>query len=84
MAYPYRHDKETRVLSEGFGDPAARTVAGWKAMGGYQGIARALEIGRESTIEEVKASGLRECHINMYEPKRRRGMGCWRVGGVKK
>ncbi|MYH52739.1 MAG: NADH-quinone oxidoreductase subunit F, partial [Gemmatimonadetes bacterium] len=59
MAYPYRHDKETRVLSEGFGDPAARTVAGWKAMGGYQGIARALEIGRESTIEEVKASGLR-------------------------
>ena len=59
MAYPYRHDKETRILSEGFGDPAARTVAGWKAMGGYQGIARALEIGREATIEEVKASGLR-------------------------
>ena len=24
MAYPYRHEKETRVLSEYFGDPEAR------------------------------------------------------------
>ena len=45
MAYPYRHEKETRVLSECFGDPSARTVAGWRKHGGYQGIARALEIG---------------------------------------
>ena len=59
MAYPYRHEKETRVLSEGFGDPGARTVAGWKKHGGYQGIARALEIGRGATIDDVKASGLR-------------------------
>ena len=59
MAYPYRHEKETRVLSEGFGDPAARTVAGWKKYGGYQGIARALEIGREATVEDIKQSGLR-------------------------
>ena len=59
MAYPYLHDKEVRVLSEAFGDPAARTVEGWRARGGYEGIRRALEIGREATIEEVKASGLR-------------------------
>lgn len=59
MAYPYRHEKEVLVLSEAFGDPAARTVEGWQARGGYEGIARALEIGREATVEEVKASGLR-------------------------
>ncbi|MYE91836.1 MAG: NADH-quinone oxidoreductase subunit F, partial [Gemmatimonadetes bacterium] len=47
------------MLSECFGDPRARTVAGWKAVGGYEGIARALEIGREATIDDVKASGLR-------------------------
>ena len=59
MAYPYRHDKEVRVMSAGFGDPEARTVAGWKKLGGYQGLGRALEIGREATVAEVKASGLR-------------------------
>lgn len=59
MAYPYRHDREVRVLSDAFGDPSARTVGGWKARGGYQGIARALEIGRAATVDEVKASGLR-------------------------
>ena len=59
MAYPYRHEKEVRLMSDAFGDPAARTVDGWRARGGYQGIARALEIGREATVAEVKASGLR-------------------------
>ncbi|NNF28266.1 MAG: NADH-quinone oxidoreductase subunit F, partial [Gemmatimonadetes bacterium] len=59
MAYPYRHEKEVRLLSEHFGDLEARTVEGWKARGGYQGLAKALEIGREQVIEEVKASGLR-------------------------
>ena len=59
MAYPYRHDREIRVISEAFGDTAARTAPGWRAMGGYQGLARALEIGRAATVDEVKASGLR-------------------------
>ena len=59
MAYPYRHEKEVRLLSEHFGDLEARTVEGWKARGGYEGLAKALEIGREQVIEEVKASGLR-------------------------
>ena len=59
MAYPYRHEKEVRLLSEHFGDLEARTVEGWKARGGYQALAKAFEIGREQTIEEVKTSGLR-------------------------
>lgn len=59
MAYPYQHAKEVRLTSAGFGDPEARTVEGWKRLGGYKGIARALEIGRKATVEEVKASGLR-------------------------
>jgi len=59
MAYPYTHEKETPVLSRGWGDPRTRTLEGWKALGGYEGLARAIEIGREGVIEEVKASGLR-------------------------
>ena len=33
MAYPYRHDKEVRLLSEHFGDPEARPLEGWKKRG---------------------------------------------------
>jgi NADH-quinone oxidoreductase subunit F len=59
MAYPYRHESETRILSEYFGDPAARTFAGWRQRGGYEGLKKALELGREGGIDVVKASGLR-------------------------
>jgi len=59
MAYPYTHEKEVRLLSLGWGDPKTRTLAGWKEMGGYEGLKKALELGREGVIEEVKKSGLR-------------------------
>ena len=59
MAYPYTHEKEVRLLSRYFGDPGARTLEGWKERGGYTALPRALEMGRERVIEEVKASGLR-------------------------
>jgi NADH-quinone oxidoreductase subunit F len=59
MAYPYEHEREVRVLTRGFGDPATRTLEGWKALGGYSGLAKALGQSREAVIEEVKASGLR-------------------------
>ncbi|MBX6362342.1 MAG: NADH-quinone oxidoreductase subunit NuoF [Gemmatimonadetes bacterium] len=59
MAYPFRHEKETRILSEYFGDPEARTLDGWKKRGGYQALRKAIEMGRDAVIEEVKASGLR-------------------------
>ena len=54
MAYPYRHERETRVLSEHFGDPEARTLAGWQKRGGYAGLRKALELGPDSVIDVVK------------------------------
>ncbi|HEX7090263.1 MAG TPA: NADH-quinone oxidoreductase subunit NuoF [Longimicrobiales bacterium] len=59
MAYPYRHERETRILSEYFGDPAARTLAGWRERGGYRALEKALRMDRAAVIEEVKQSGLR-------------------------
>ncbi len=59
MAYPYRHERETRVLSEYFGDPEARTLAGWRERGGYEALRKALGMERGAVIEEVKQSGLR-------------------------
>ncbi|HEU4828463.1 MAG TPA: NADH-quinone oxidoreductase subunit NuoF [Gemmatimonadales bacterium] len=60
MGYPHpSHPKENPVLSKHFGDPAARTYAGWVDRGGYQGLRKALGMSREALIEEIKASGLR-------------------------
>ncbi|HEX5725252.1 MAG TPA: NADH-quinone oxidoreductase subunit NuoF [Longimicrobiaceae bacterium] len=59
MAYPYRHPSEVRLISEYFGDPEARTLAGWEARGGYQAIRKALGMDRAAVVQEVKDSGLR-------------------------
>jgi NADH-quinone oxidoreductase subunit F len=59
MAYPYRHERETRVLSEYFGDPEARTLAGWKQRGGYESLKQALGMAPNEVVDVVKASGLR-------------------------
>ena len=59
MAYPYKHERETRVLTEAFGDPAARTIEGWKKYGGYEALRQALGMSPNDVIEVVKASGLR-------------------------
>nr|NIP56759.1 NADH-quinone oxidoreductase subunit F [Gemmatimonadota bacterium]NIR78649.1 NADH-quinone oxidoreductase subunit F [Gemmatimonadota bacterium]NIT87268.1 NADH-quinone oxidoreductase subunit F [Gemmatimonadota bacterium]NIU31112.1 NADH-quinone oxidoreductase subunit F [Gemmatimonadota bacterium]NIU35846.1 NADH-quinone oxidoreductase subunit F [Gemmatimonadota bacterium] len=60
MAYPYRHDREVRVLSEHFGKPEARRVSWWRENAdGYKGLEKALEIGRDQVTAEVKESGLR-------------------------
>ena len=60
MAYPYTHERETRVLTAGFGDPAARTVDGWKSKyHGYQALKSALAMSPNDLVELVKASGLR-------------------------
>ncbi|MEX2608970.1 MAG: NADH-quinone oxidoreductase subunit NuoF [Gemmatimonadota bacterium] len=59
MAYPYRHEKETVVLTRGFGDPRTRTLEGWRALGGYKALAQTLEMAPNDVIEVVKASGLR-------------------------
>jgi len=59
MAYPYRHEQETVVLTRGFGDPRTRTLEGWRALGGYNALAKVLEMAPNDVIEVVKASGLR-------------------------
>src|SRR5215217_5052768 len=59
MAYPYTHPSETLVLAKYFGDPEARTLAGWEARGGYKALRKALGSDRKQIIDEVKASGLR-------------------------
>jgi NADH-quinone oxidoreductase subunit F len=59
MAYPYKHPSETLVLAKYFGDPEARTLAGWEARGGYKALRKALGGDRKQLIDEVKASGLR-------------------------
>ncbi|MGH7502976.1 MAG: NADH-quinone oxidoreductase subunit NuoF [Longimicrobiales bacterium] len=59
MAYPYRHERETRVLSEHFGNPEARTLAGWHKLGGYAALKKAFELGPGGVIDVVKNSGLR-------------------------
>jgi len=60
MGFPHPpHPKETVVLSRYFGDPGARTYAGWVQRGGYEGLKKALGMTPEAIIEELKASGLR-------------------------
>jgi NADH-quinone oxidoreductase subunit F len=59
MAYPYRHERETRVLSAHFGEPAARTLAGWTERGGYGALRKALAMAPGDVVNIVKDSGLR-------------------------
>ena len=60
MAYPYRHDSEVRVLSEHFGEPRARRLTWWRENAdGYRALEKALKMGPDAVIEEVKESGLR-------------------------
>ncbi|HWK90365.1 MAG TPA: NADH-quinone oxidoreductase subunit F, partial [Longimicrobium sp.] len=59
MAYPYRHERETLVISEHFGNPQARTLKGWEALGGYKAQRKALGMERGDVVSVVKESGLR-------------------------
>jgi NADH-quinone oxidoreductase subunit F len=59
MAYPYQSEHEVRILSQHFGDPRARTIDGAVANGRYEALRKALEMGPDAIIDEVKASGLR-------------------------
>ena len=60
MGFPHQpHPKETVVLSEYFGDAAARSYDGWIERGGYEALKRVFEMGPADVIEIVKASGLR-------------------------
>ncbi|MGB6365126.1 MAG: NADH-quinone oxidoreductase subunit NuoF [Thermoanaerobaculia bacterium] len=47
------------VLTRNLGNPDALTVAGYRANGGYEALAKGLEMEPDEVIEEVKKSGLR-------------------------
>ncbi len=59
MGYPYSHDSEVPILTKHFGEPEARTLAGWRARGGYAALEKALAMTPADVIEVVKESGLR-------------------------
>jgi NADH-quinone oxidoreductase subunit F len=60
MGYPHPlHERETPVLSQHFGDPAAISLDGWKRRGGYRGLERALAMDPAAVTALVKDSGLR-------------------------
>ena len=60
MGYPHRpHAKETQLLSTQFGNPDARSLAGWKKQGGYAALEKALGMTPQQIVDVVKASGLR-------------------------
>ena len=60
MGYPHPPSpQETVVLSEYFGDEAARGYQGWVDRGGYEALRKALAMDPAAVIDIVKASGLR-------------------------
>ena len=50
---------EVKTLSEHYGNPEYRGLAGYKRLGGYEILAKALKMEPQKIIDEVKASGLR-------------------------
>jgi len=60
MGYPHSYEHETITpLSRSFGDESARTLAGAREYGVYEGLRRALEMTPPEITEVVKESGLR-------------------------
>ena len=60
MGYPNKsHARETPVLSKHFGDPDARTLAGWKQRGGYAALQQGLGMAPAEIVNTIKESGLR-------------------------
>ena len=47
------------ILTRNLGNPDALTVAGYRATGGYEALAKGLEMEPDEVIAEVKKSGLR-------------------------
>ncbi len=50
---------EVKILSEHYDNPEYRGLAGYKRLGGYEMLAKALKMEPQKIIDEVKASGLR-------------------------
>ena len=50
---------QSRIALDGCGEMDAESADGYLARGGYSALAKALEMGAEGVLAEVKASGLR-------------------------
>jgi NADH-quinone oxidoreductase subunit F len=50
---------ESKYLTEHYGKPEYQTLDGYKKLGGYQVLEKALKMQPQQIIDEVKASGLR-------------------------
>jgi NADH-quinone oxidoreductase subunit F len=50
---------ETKLLLQHASDPAYASLSGYRATGGYRALEKALAMGRQGVIDQVKASGLR-------------------------
>ncbi len=50
---------EVKVLTRHFGAPGVTGLEGYRRVGGYRGLEKALRVGPEAVAAEVKASGLR-------------------------
>ncbi len=50
---------EYKLLLEHTNDPTFRTLEGYKRLGGYQGLPKALSMEKSTIIDSVKAAGLR-------------------------
>ncbi|MCG8467516.1 MAG: NADH-quinone oxidoreductase subunit NuoF [Gemmatimonadetes bacterium] len=60
MSFPHRHDLETTtLLSRHQGDETARSLEGWRGLGGYEALRKAIGMSPDEITEVVKASGLR-------------------------
>ncbi|MHB8325789.1 MAG: NADH-quinone oxidoreductase subunit F, partial [Candidatus Dormibacteria bacterium] len=51
--------EETTVLTRHRGAEGLTTLVGYEQVGGYQGLRKAIQMGPEAIVAEVKASGLR-------------------------
>ncbi len=50
---------EVKILSAHYSNPEFRSIEGYKRLGGYEILAKALKMEPQKIIDEVKASGLR-------------------------
>ena len=50
---------ETKLLTEHYSNPGFRALDGYKQMGGYETLKKALSLSPQQIIDEVKNSGLR-------------------------
>ncbi len=52
-------DRSTKLVTARFGNEAAKTIAGYEKLGGYQALRKALAMKPDDITNEVKASNLR-------------------------